>query len=88
MSPAAPLVQSPNATLRSQAVFELKPHKSLEIPVFIDVPRDSFQAGKRHVHIRIDDSSGFERVVTLTLLGPEGPNESAPLHDRPEGGAR
>jgi cytochrome c oxidase accessory protein FixG len=66
------LVQSPNATLRSQAAFELKPHKSLEIPVFIDVPRTSFEAGKRRVHIRIDDSTGFERVVTLTLLGPEG----------------
>lgn len=66
------LVQSPNATLRSQAVVELGPHKSLEIPVFVDVPRESFEAGKRHVHVRIDDSSGFERVVTLVLLGPEG----------------
>jgi cytochrome c oxidase accessory protein FixG len=66
------LVQSPNASLRSQAKFEVKAHKSLEIPIFVDVPRESFIEGKRRVHVRIDDSAGFERVVTLTLLGPEG----------------
>jgi hypothetical protein len=51
-------------------MWPIKPHKSLEIPIFIDVPRDSFVAGKRRVWLRIHDSSGFERVVTLTLLGP------------------
>jgi polyferredoxin len=64
------LSDSPNATLRSQAQWTIKAHKSLEIPLFIDVPRDSFVGGKRRVWLRIHDSSGFERVVTLTLLGP------------------
>jgi cytochrome c oxidase accessory protein FixG len=65
------LSQTNHAILRSQTDFELKPHKSLQIPVFIDVPRSSFTNGKRTAHIRIDDSEGFQRVVTVTLLGPE-----------------
>jgi cytochrome c oxidase accessory protein FixG len=66
------LVQSPNVTLRSQAVYDVKASKSLEVPLFFDAPRDSFHGGKRRVHLRIDDSAGFQRVVTVTLLGPEG----------------
>lgn len=65
------LSQTNHAILRSQTDFELKPHKSLQIPVFIDVTRSSFKQGKRTAHIRIDDSAGFQRVVTVTLLGPE-----------------
>lgn len=65
------LAQTNNAILRSQTDFELKPHKSLQIPVFIDVPRNTFVDGKRRAHIRIDDTTGFQRVVTVTLLGPE-----------------
>ncbi|HEX5063914.1 MAG TPA: cytochrome c oxidase accessory protein CcoG [Kofleriaceae bacterium] len=66
------LVESPGASLRSQPMWTIKPHKSLEIPIFIDVPRESFVDGKRRVFLRIHDSGGFERVVTLTLLGPVG----------------
>lgn len=66
------LVESPGASLRSQAVWSVKARKSQQIPVFVDVPRDSFVAGKRTVYLRIHDSTGFERVVTLTLLGPAG----------------
>ncbi len=66
------LAESPDATLRSGSLWPVKSHKSVEIPIFIDVPRDSFVAGKRRVYLRIHDSSGFERVVTLTLLGPDG----------------
>jgi cytochrome c oxidase accessory protein FixG len=69
------LAGTPDATLRSQATWEIKPHKSLEIPLFVDVPRSSFHDGKRRIHIRIDDSSGFERIVTVTLLGPENDDE-------------
>jgi hypothetical protein len=57
--------------LRSQTDFQLAPHKSLTIPVFIDVPRSSFKDGKRRAHLRIDDTTGFQRIVTVTLLGPE-----------------
>jgi cytochrome c oxidase accessory protein FixG len=66
------LVESPGAALRSNHIWTIKPHKSLAIPLFIDVPRDSFTNGKRKVYLRIHDSGGFERVVTLTLLGPAG----------------
>jgi cytochrome c oxidase accessory protein FixG len=66
------LVASPGASLRSEPTWTLKPHKSFEIPLFIDVQRESFVAGKRKVYLRIHDSGGGERVVTLTLLGPEG----------------
>jgi cytochrome c oxidase accessory protein FixG len=66
------LVESPGASLRSNHLWTLKPHKSIEIPLFIDVPRESFMDGKRNVYLRIHDSAGFERVVRLTLLGPAG----------------
>src|SRR6185312_6747619 len=61
-----------DATLRSQALYEVKPHKSLEVPLFVDVPRASFVHGKRQVYLRIHDSTGAERVMPVTLLGPEG----------------
>lgn len=66
------IVDSKDATLRSQETWTIGAHKSLILPLFIDVPRASFVHGKRTVYVRVHDSSGFERVVTLTLLGPEG----------------
>jgi hypothetical protein len=66
------LADSPGASLRSNPTWTIKPHKSQEIPIFIDVPPGSFVAGKRRVYMRIHDSGGSERVVTLTLLGPAG----------------
>jgi cytochrome c oxidase accessory protein FixG len=64
------LVDSPGASLRSQPVWQVGARKSVEIPVFVDVPRDSFEGGKRVVYMRIHETGGFERVVKLTLLGP------------------
>lgn len=61
-----------DATLRSQALYEVKPHKSLEVPLFVDVPRAAFVHGKRQVYLQIHDSSGAERAMPVTLLGPEG----------------
>ena len=61
-----------DATLRSQALYEVKAHKSLEVPLFVDVPRASFVHGVRHVYLRIHDSTGAERAMPVTLLGPEG----------------
>jgi cytochrome c oxidase accessory protein FixG len=66
------LVGAGGASLRSESTWPVKPHRSLEVPLFIDVPRGAFIDGKRKVYLRIHDSSGFERVVTLTLLGPAG----------------
>jgi cytochrome c oxidase accessory protein FixG len=61
-----------DAILRSQATYELKPHKSVEVPVFVDVPRTSFVHGERIVYLQVHDSSGAERAMPVTLLGPEG----------------
>jgi cytochrome c oxidase accessory protein FixG len=65
-------VASADATLRSQAAYEVKPHKSLQVPLFVDVPRASFVHGKRKVYLKIHDSTGAERALPVTLLGPEG----------------
>ena len=36
------LTGSPDAALRSQPAWTVGPRKSLELPLFIDVPRESF----------------------------------------------
>ena len=64
------LVESPGASLRSNATWAVKAHRSIQVPIFVDVPRESFVGGTRRVYLRVHDSAGFERVVTLTLLGP------------------
>jgi cytochrome c oxidase accessory protein FixG len=64
------LVESGDAQLRTQTVWEVKPRKSVTIPMFIDLPRTAFVHGEKRVFVRIDESTGFERIVTVTLLGP------------------
>jgi cytochrome c oxidase accessory protein FixG len=67
------LVDAPDAKLRApQLVWELRPHRSQEIPLFVDVAADTFVRGKRKVQLRVSDGHGFSRVVEVTLLGPEG----------------
>lgn len=66
------LVDTPDASLRAQPSYELAPHKSLELPLFVDVPRSSFVAGKRRAYLKVHDTEGFSRIVPLTLLGPDG----------------
>jgi cytochrome c oxidase accessory protein FixG len=78
------LTESPNASLRSQPVWTLAPHKSVVIPLFIDVPRDSFHDGKRKVYLRIHETGGIERVLTLILLGPANDHEEHE-HENHEG---
>ena len=61
--------------LAPQETTVLKPEearKSLELPLFIDVPRESFTNGKRVVYLHIHENDGVERVLQLTLLGPVG----------------
>lgn len=66
------LVDAPDAELRSvQPSWRVKPRKSADIPLFVDVKPETFVNGKRQVHLRVNDSQGFERVVAVTLLGPE-----------------
>jgi cytochrome c oxidase accessory protein FixG len=66
------LVDPAGASLRSSPTWSVRPHASLDVPIFVDVPRESFVGGTRRVYLRVHDSAGFERVVTLTLLGPVG----------------
>ncbi len=66
-------VVEPDASLRSQATWKLPPHESRELPIFIDVAHASFVSGERTVHLRVDDSRGFEEILTVTLLGPVAP---------------
>ena len=65
-------IREPDAKLRSpQPRWDVKAHKSIEIPLYVDVPRASFVGGRRRAYLYIDDSGGFHRVVKTTLLGPE-----------------
>jgi hypothetical protein len=69
-------VREPDLKLRTPQVrWDVKPRKSIDIPLFIDVPRTTFAHGKRKTAIYIDDSAGFHRVVAVTLMGPEGASE-------------
>lgn len=66
------LVDAPDAALRSvQANWQGKPHHAIDVPLFIDLAPATFTHGKRQVHLRISDNAGFEKVVAVTLLGPE-----------------
>ena len=70
---AIQLSHAPDAALRApQLTWQLKPRSSMEIPLFVDVPRASFVRGKRIVNLRVHEDRGFARIVELTLLGPEG----------------
>jgi len=62
-----------DAMLRAgQLVFEVRPRKSIEVPLFVDAPRASYVHGKRTATLRIGDDRGFARIVTVNLFGPEG----------------
>jgi len=66
------LVGAPDAELRSaQSSWRVKPRQSIDVPLFVDVKPETFAGGKRRVSLRINDSLGFEKIVTVTLLGPE-----------------
>ena len=72
------LAGAPDAELKSAlAVWEIKPHHAQQIPLFVEAAAASFTRGERRVHLRVFDDEGFERIVTVTLLGPAG--------DKPEG---
>ena len=58
--------------MRSPHKWDVGPRKSLAITLYIDVPREMFVNGKRDVYLKIVETGGFHRVVTVTLLGPTG----------------
>ena len=65
-------VRAPDAALRSQPRWEVAAHRALDISLYIDVPRTSFAHGRRSLELAIEDGAGLHRVITVTLLGPEG----------------
>ena len=66
------LVGAPDASLRlAQPTWLVNGRKSAQVPVFVETTADTFTAGKRVVRLRIDDSAGFEKIIDVTLLGPE-----------------
>jgi cytochrome c oxidase accessory protein FixG len=77
------LAGAPDADLKSPlAVWEIKPHHAQQIPLFVEAAATTFTHGERRVHLRVFDDRGFERIVTVTLLGPS----DAPAGD--QAGAR
>ena len=67
------LIDAADAQLRSpQPTWRIRGRKSMEVPLFVDVPRASFRHGQRGIQLRVADDNGFERVVQATLLGPDG----------------
>jgi cytochrome c oxidase accessory protein FixG len=66
------LVGEPRADLRSALpTWQAPPRKAIDVPLFVDVPRNLFVNGQLRVAIRIT-GAGFDRTVRPTLLGPAG----------------
>jgi cytochrome c oxidase accessory protein FixG len=67
------LVDAPDALLRApEPTWQIRARASIEIPLFVDLPRAAFVHGERKIQIRIVDDGSFEHVVDATLLGPDG----------------
>jgi cytochrome c oxidase accessory protein FixG len=73
------LADAPDAALKSAlAVWEIKPHRSAEIPLFVEADAATFARGQRRIHLRVFDDQGFARIVAITLLGPMAAADHAP----------
>jgi cytochrome c oxidase accessory protein FixG len=73
------LAGAPDAALKSAlAVWEIKPHRTRQIPLFIEAAAATFTHGERRVQLRVFDDEDFERIVTVTLLGPAGQTPEQP----------
>jgi len=76
---AISLAGAPDAQLRTAlAVWTIQPHRAQTIPLLVEAAASSFSNGQRRVHLRIFDDRGFERIVTVTLLGPSEPATRLP----------
>lgn len=66
------LVNATDAALRSPLpVWKVQPHKSIEVPLFIDVPATSFKRGQRTIALDVKlNGQPFSRV-TVGINGPE-----------------
>jgi len=77
------LADAPDARLKSAlAVWEVKPHRAHEIPLFVEASAATFTHGERRIHLRVFDDQGFARIVAITLLGPVGTDARAGSPER------
>ena len=68
-----------DAVLKSPlAVWEIKPHRAQEIPLFVEADPATFTRGQRRVYLHVFDDRAFARIVPITLLGPMGAAAHAP----------
>ena len=66
------LASTPGGTLSSPLPeWEAEPHHAFEVPLFVELPRIAFTGGEARAHIRITNDAGFERVIDVTLFGPD-----------------
>jgi cytochrome c oxidase accessory protein FixG len=72
---AISLAGAPDAQLRTAlAVWTIQPHRAQTIPLLVEAAPASFLHGQRRVQLRVFDDRGFERIVSVTLLGPSEPS--------------
>jgi cytochrome c oxidase accessory protein FixG len=73
------LAGAPDAALKSPlAVWEIQPHHTQHIPLYVEVAPATFTRGERRVNLRVFDDQGFKRIVRVTLLGPTDGNREQP----------
>ncbi len=52
--------------------WKVQPHHSVEVPLFVDVPKNTFVHGQRSVVLQVFDGATLISSIDVVLLGPEG----------------
>lgn len=66
------LVEPAVGQLRSALpTWDAAAHKPIDVPLFVDLPRDAFVRGEVHARVRVSHDGGFQKVMDLTLFGPD-----------------
>ena len=67
------LVEPMAGQLRSALpTWDAAAHKPIDVPLFVDLPRDAFVRGEVHARVRVTHEGGFAKIMELTLFGPDG----------------
>ncbi len=74
---AIELVGMPGTLRSALPTWDAGPHKAIDVPLFVDLPRTAFVRGELAAHVRVSHPAGkaggtFTKVMDLTLFGPEG----------------
>jgi cytochrome c oxidase accessory protein FixG len=51
--------------------WQVPPHESRVVPLFVDVPRSAFVRGQVKAILKVRSTHGFEHTIHATLFGPE-----------------